>query len=282
MATATRRATWAFTPGAEIVEGRTAGRRLGGGRRHEVYLAWSTRLDAHVALKIVRPDLVSDDRARRVTRREAAMLGRLDHPGLPRLYGSDADGSRPHIEMEFVAGMRLSTVIRELGPLDPRRLAAVAADLAATLAHVHAAGVLHLDTKPSNVVMGDRARLIDFSVARYADRATRISGFVGSDAYMSPEQANPERWSTIGPRSDSWGLAATLHRAVTGRPPFARGRRDGIGRDRFPQLGAEPVALPGGSVPPVLLDAIMSALRDDPADRPSAADMLDAAMAAER
>ncbi|MBW3612639.1 MAG: protein kinase [Chloroflexi bacterium] len=147
--------------------------------------------------------------------------------------------------------------------------------MAATLHYLHAEGFVHLDVKPSNVIMGPTPRLVDLSVARRIDRAHLINGFVGTDAYMSPEQADPERWSTVGPQADVWGLGATLYAALAKRPPFPKGRRDAIGTERFPQLVRRPVQLDPIRHSPGLSELIMACLADDPAMRPSAAALFD-------
>ena len=266
---------WKFETGAEIVPGRSAQSLLGGGERFEAYVAWNERLMTPTVLKVLRPAFVDDERARRQMRREGELLGSLNHPGLTRLFDMDAEGPRPFLEIEYVEGPRLSTLIRRHGRLNPEQAFPLGRQLAATLHFLHAEGWLHLDVKPSNIIMGPTPRLIDLSVARRIDRARLINGHVGTDAYMSPEQADPDRWATIGPKSDVWGLAATLYYAVAKRVPHSKGRRDGGGAERFPQLVEQPVELDPIRHSPGLSELIMACLVRTPAARPSVAELFD-------
>jgi len=129
--------------------------------------------------------------------------------------------------------------------------------------------------KPSNIIMGPIPRLIDLSVAKATERAHATNGFVGTDAYMSPEQADPALWPTIGSRSDTWGLGATLYQAVAKRLPYGRGRHEATGAERFPQLVEEPLTLDPSRHSPGLSETVMSTLQRDPARRPSVTALFD-------
>ena len=266
---------WRFVGGDEILPRRTMHALLGGGERFEAYVAWNHRLMVPTVLKMLRPAYVDNGHARRRMVREGNLLARLQHPGLTRLLDMDAEGERPYIEMEYVDGPRLSTLIRRRGPMHPRDVLMLGRQLAATLRFLHGEGVLHLDVKPSNIMVGPRPRLIDLSVARTVGRAARINGYVGTDAYMSPEQADPGRWPTVGPKADTWGLGATLYYAVAGRTPHSRGRHAAAGSERFPQLVEAPGPLEPGRHAAGLVELIRDALRPSPEDRPSAAGMAD-------
>ena len=266
---------WKFETGDPIVAGRAAQSLLGGGERFEAYVAWNERLMTPTVIKILRPAFVDDARARRSLRREGDLLAGLQHPGLTRLFDMDADGPRPFLEIEYVEGPRLSTLIRRHGRLNPEQAFPLGRQLAATLHFLHAEGFLHLDVKPSNIIMGPTPRLIDLSVARRIERAHLVNGYVGTDAYMSPEQADPARWATIGPKSDTWGLAATLYYAVAKRLPHSKGRRDGTGAERFPQLVARPAELDPIRHSPGLSELVMACLVHDQAARPTVAELFD-------
>ena len=270
-----QKSTWSFGSGDEIVPGRTMQTLLGGGERFEAYVAWNHRLMTPTVIKILRPGYVDDERARRSVAKEGELLGRLQHPGLTRLFDMDADGERPFMEIEYVEGPRLSTLIRRHGRLNPEQAFPLGRQLAATLHFLHAEGILHLDVKPSNIIMGPTPRLIDLSVARRIDRAHLINGFVGTDAYMSPEQADPELWTTIGPAADTWGLGATLYYAVAKRLPHSKGRHDATGVERFPQLVESPAPLDPLRHSPGLVELIMDCLRRDPSARPTVAALFD-------
>jgi serine/threonine protein kinase len=269
------KAGWQFARGDEIVPGRTVQSLLGGGERYEAYVAWNHRLMTPTVIKILRPNVLEDERARRSMAKEGDLLAALQHPGLTRLFEMDAAGERPFIEIEYVEGPRLSTLIRRHGRLNPEQAFPLGRQLASTLHFLHAEGILHLDVKPSNIIMGPTPRLIDLSVARRADRAHLVNGFVGTDAYMSPEQADPALWSTIGPNSDTWGLGATLYHAVAKRTPHSRGRHEATGTERFPQLVESPAPLDPRRHSPGLVELIVDSMQRDPDARPSAAKLFD-------
>jgi serine/threonine protein kinase len=266
---------WQFVTGDEIGPGRTGQALLGGGERYEAYIAWNERLMTPTVVKVLRPGAVDDERARRSLAHEGRLLQRLQHPGLTRLFAMDAEGGRPFLELEYVDGPRLSTLIRRHGRLNPEQAFPLGRQLAATLHLLHGEGVLHLDVKPSNVIMGPIPRLIDLSVARSLERAPITSGFVGTDPYMSPEQADPAWWSQIGPKSDTWGLGATLYHAVAKRLPHRRGHHDATGADRFPQLVEEPAPLEPMRHSPGLPALLMRCLSREPGARPSVAELFE-------
>ncbi len=247
--------------------GRRAVRLLGGGRRYEAYLAWDDDLHALVVVKVLRPGLVDDPPTRAGLAGEVDVLGRLSHPVIVRAFGSDLDGPRPHVVLEFLDGPRLSTLIRRYGVV-VEQLLPLALQMCSALHYMSRRGVLHLDVKPRNIIMAGPPRLIDLSVARHADGVAAITGPVGTDAYMAPEQCDPSRFRDIGPPADVWGLGVTLYEALTTRTPFPAGTPD----DRFPQLHHAPAAFPDPRrVPPAVGDAVMACLDPDPGARPTAA-----------
>jgi eukaryotic-like serine/threonine-protein kinase len=266
--TRTIKSSWRFEPGTEIAPGRTVTRPLGGGDRFEAWLGWDADLSVPVVFKMLRPDRVDRARARAAIRREAAFLRELAHPNLVRSLGADIDGPRPYIVLEFAEGPRLSTAVRTSGPLAPERLAALATELASALASMHGAGLLHLDVKPSNVIMGRPLRLIDLSIVRRMADVASISAPLGTHAYMAPEQCDAARLHEIGPWTDVWGLGATLYQAANGRRPFRRREGDAP----HPQLTEPPRDfLPG--IPPALEDVIRACLDPDRRARPSLRDL---------
>jgi len=263
---------WGFARGDEIAPGLTALRRLGGGRRYDAYLAWDELLRSAVVAKVVRPHLVDDERALAALEAEWELVERLDHPAIVRGIAADLDGPRPHLVLEYLEGPRLSGLIRRGGALRVERLASLAARLAGALSYMHAEGVVHLDVKAGNTIMGAPPRLIDLSVARELDEAAEIRGPVGTAAYMAPEQCLPAELGPVGPAADVWGLGVTLYEAATGERPFPRGERDGEREERWPQLARDPRPL--GGVPAALAEPIMACLERDPARRPAAAELV--------
>jgi serine/threonine protein kinase len=271
------RQSWAFGEGDEIANGRTAVRLLGGGSRYEAYLVWDERLYALAVAKVLRPHLVSDGRATAELAEEADALGRLAHPVVVRGFDAVLEGPRPHLLLEHLEGPNLRRLIRRHGSVPLEQLLPLAAHVAAALHYMAGKGMVHLDVKPENIVMGVPPRLIDLSIARSLERAARTRSAIGTDAYMPPEQCLPaEHPGEIGPASDVWGLGATLHHAVRGAVPFPREREARDSADpyvRFPQLRADPPPLPR-NLPEALRDVIERALAKRPADRPTAAELV--------
>ena len=270
------KASWEFEEGTTIAPGRTTLRALGGGNRYEVYLVWDEHLHALMVAKLLRPDQVESESALRDLREEAGVLDRLAHPVLVRGFGAVLEGRHPHLLIEHLEGPTLRRLIRRGGPLPLEQLLPLALHVAAALHYMAAEGVVHLDVKPDNIVMGMPPRLIDLSIVRDLERAARLTRPVGTDAYMAPEQCDPARHpGQIGPPADVWGLAATLWHALSGERPFPRPKADADSEDpdvRWPQLHAEPAPLPR-SVPPELSEVLEAGLRKDPAARPQVAEL---------
>jgi eukaryotic-like serine/threonine-protein kinase len=209
---------WDFREDDVIAPGLRAVRLLGGGRRYEAHLAWAERLRALVVVKVVRPEQVADPHALEGIRREATMLRRLAHPMLLRSFGAQVDGDRPHLVLEHIEGPRLSTLLRRYGTSVEQALP-LALNLCAVLHYLAQEDVVHLDVKPSNIIMGGEPRLIDLSIARRLDELAELVTPVGTDRWMAPEQADVDRFGDIGPPSDVYGLGATLRAALPPRVP---------------------------------------------------------------
>jgi eukaryotic-like serine/threonine-protein kinase len=156
--------------------------------------------------------------------REARAAARLNHPGVVTLYDVLQDRGGTFIVMELVKAPTLADLVRAEGPLPPERVAELGGQLAGALEAAHAAGIVHRDVKPANVMVPPRgmAKLADFGIASLqGDPQLTSTGLViGSPAYMAPEQARGE---ASGPPVDFWALGATMFYAVEGEPPFDRG-----------------------------------------------------------
>src|ERR671914_2985311 len=198
----------------EIAPGLRTLRLLGGGLRYQAYIAHSEHLRALVVAKVVRDELAADPGVLAGLRGEARMLDRLAHPMLLRGFGAVLDGPRPHLVLELIEGPRLSTLIRRHG-VDLEQLLPLALNLCSVLHYLARERVVHLDVKPRNIIMGAEPRLIDLSIARSVDELALLRSPAGTDAYMAPEQCDPDRFGEIGPPADVWGLGVTLHEALT-------------------------------------------------------------------
>ncbi|MDN4173970.1 serine/threonine-protein kinase [Nocardioides sp. SOB77] len=262
------RDSWDLTQGDAITPELTAVKLLGGGSSYEAFLAFDDVTYAPVVVKVLRPGLVADASARRGLRREVEALATVNHPVVVRALRHDLDGDRPHLVLEQLDGPRLSTLVRRYGPLQEQQYLPLAIEVASALHYLRHLGWVHLDVKPSNVIMGAPARLIDLSVARPLADAEALSWTIGTDAYLAPEQAHPPTTGTPGHASDVWGLGATLFEAVAGHRAFADADPDARDlRDRYPQLWADPRPLPD-RVPHEVVKVVGAMLERDPADRP--------------
>jgi serine/threonine protein kinase len=260
--------SWQLAEGDPITADLTAMRLLGGGAAYEAYLAFDDITYSPVVVKVLRPGQVDDGSSRRGLAREVRALAEINHPVVGRGLRHELDGPRPHVVLEQVDGPRLSTLIRRYGPLQEQQYLPLAIDIASALHYLRGVGYVHLDIKPSNVIMGAPARLIDLSVARTIEEAASLIWPIGTDAYMAPEQCDPPATGSPGPASDVWGLGATLFEAVAGYKAFDEGDPSaGEAAARFPQLASAPCELPD-RVPPAVAKIVYAALDADPGCRP--------------
>ena len=241
-------------------------RRLGEGGMGVVYLAVDPQ-QRTVAVKALRQGVSFDPNARHRLAREVETMRRVHSPFVAEVLDADVSSEPPYIVTRYVEGRTLEDMVAESGPLAGAALARLAYGLASALAAVHAAGVVHRDLKPGNVMLADgRPVVIDFGIAQAPDltRLTMTGMFMGTPGYLAPEviEGKPS-----GPAADvhSWG--ATVAFAATGRPPFGIGTFETIfyrivhgqpDLDRFP---------------PALAPLVAHALARDPSRRPSAAEL---------
>ncbi|HET6818478.1 MAG TPA: serine/threonine-protein kinase [Mycobacteriales bacterium] len=242
---------------------------LGRGGMGVVWAAEDELLQRPVAVKEVRfPPTVDDeerDLLRERTLREARTAARLDHPCAVRVFDVCDDNEQPFIVMERLVGRTLSDIVKNDGPVSPARAAEIGMCLVDALSAAHAAGIVHRDVKPGNVVVGEdgRVTLTDFGIASTAgDPSITSTGLLlGSPAYIAPERA---RGGRPEPASDYWSLGATLYTAVEGHPPFDK-----------PEAVATLAAVvtephePCRRATGLLCDAIHGLLDKDPEARPS-------------
>lgn len=192
--------------------------RVATGGMGDVYRAHDRRLERTVAIKTLRAE---GDVARQRFDAEVATLAKLQHANIVPLFDAGEHDGVPFLVMAFIDGPTLSEVMAD-GPLEPDRAATIGAELAAALAYAHAAGVVHRDVKPGNVLFDERgvARLADFGIARLVDVAgiTATGVAIGTAAYIAPEQLT--RDAEVGPPADVYALGLVLLEALTGEREF--------------------------------------------------------------
>jgi serine/threonine protein kinase len=255
---------------------------VGSGGIGILYRARQLRLDRPVALKLVDAEVARQPVVRERLRREARTVAALDHPNIVPLYEAGEEDGTLYIATRWVDGTELGAVIRRDGPLEPRRAARIAAQIASALEVAHEQGLLHRDVKPSNMILTseDHVYLTDFGLTKRADSAsgfTAAGQMLGTIDYVAPEQIEG---GEADPRGDVYGLACVLFETLVGTAPFA-GESGGMAK-MWAHLNAEPPSAreQRPEVPEALDDAIRAALAKKPDDRPSAAAFGPAVLAA--
>jgi S-DNA-T family DNA segregation ATPase FtsK/SpoIIIE len=196
-------------------------RPIGAGGFGTVYEAFDEKLRRRVALKIAHPIMMQDADLRSRFIREGRTAAGVRHNGIVVVYDADSDGTFYYIASEFLDGRTLKEILNG-GPLEMVRAVQITIELAKALAQAHAAGVVHRDVKPSNVMITNsgEVKLIDFGLARLnASTQTGDTAQLGTPIYMSPEQAEG-RNDQVGPASDQYGLGVILYEMLCGKPPF--------------------------------------------------------------
>ncbi|WP_051366766.1 serine/threonine-protein kinase [Hamadaea tsunoensis] len=210
-----------------LIAGRYVLRRsVGSGGMGRVWLARDELLHRDVAIKEVVPPkwLTEAERGelRELTLREARAAARLNHANVVKIYDVVHTEQWPWIVMEYVQSRSLQAVLEEEGPLAPERVAGIGLAVLDALRSAHAAGVLHRDVKPHNVLIGTDGRVVltDFGLASLdTDNAVSRPGLIATPQYLAPERA---RRGVSTPDADMWSLGATLYAAVEGRTPYGR------------------------------------------------------------
>lgn len=244
---------------------------LGRGGMAEVYDGYDERLHRQVAVKLLRPDLAADPGIRSRFEVEARAAAGLSHPNVVGVYDTGEDRGTPFIVMERLPGETLADRMAA-GPIEQSWLARVAGDVLGALGAAHAAGVVHRDVKPGNILLGadECAKVADFGIAKSAEVAADVTGtglLVGTPAYLAPERLEG---LPATPRSDLYSLGVVLYEALAGVKPFdgatSVATANAVLHDR-----PRPLRELRPDVEPAFAAAIEQAMAKDPAARPASA-----------
>jgi Protein kinase domain/WD domain, G-beta repeat len=213
--------------GAQIAGYRLA-EQIGHGGMAVVYRAWDERLQRQAALKILSPALAADESFRHRFIRESRAAAAVDHPNIIPVFEAGEAGGVLFIAMRYVPDGDARTLLRRIGPLPPERAMAIITSVAAALDAAHAAGLVHRDVKPSNMLMDirpgqpDHVYLADFGLTkamRSPGSITGTGGFLGTVDYAAPEQIEGR---DVDGRTDEYALACAAYELLSGAPPFPR------------------------------------------------------------
>jgi serine/threonine protein kinase len=241
--------------------------RIAVGGMGAVYEALDERLGRTVAVKVLKTELALDPRFVERFRREARAIAALAHPNIANVYDYGEDGDAYFIVMEYAAGEDLARLLRAVGSIAPDRATLIASQMCAALAHAHAAGIVHRDVKPGNVILGpgDRVKVTDFGIARAVGDSTLTAtgSILGTAQYVSPEQA---AGGPVGPACDIYATGIVLYEMLTGSVPFTGNSAVAVAMRHISDPVPPPSRLAAGVGP--ALDAVVArATAKEPRDR---------------
>jgi len=253
-------------------------RLLGRGGMGEVYEAEHTVKEWTVAVKLMSENFSKDPVFRERMKREARITGRLQEPHVVPIHDYGEIDGQMFLEMRLIEGVDLDTVLKRFGPLTPARAVAIITQVASALDAAHAAGVMHRDIKPPNILVtrDDFAYLVDFGIASATtdEKITQLGTAVGTWKYMAPERFSNDE---VTYRADIYALACVLHECLTGTPPYKSDSATTLVTSHL----MEPVPQPSAARPgvPRAFDAVVArGMAKKPEDRYASAG--DLAMAA--
>lgn len=248
--------------------------KIGDGGMAEVYLAYHSLLNRHVAIKFIRPELSLDENFRTRFEREARIAARLTHPNIVRIFDFGSFNHRYYLVMEYIQGVTLKDYLKRIYALNTLlsldEIISIISQVGEALDYIHRMGIIHRDIKPDNIMWTPDGRicLSDFGVARVIglDGDQTGSGTIlGTPAYMSPEHILSDG-TRLSPASDIYSLGVILFELIAGKPPFTANTPILV---MLKHLN-EPVpdlTTPLLDIPDVLEDVIRKALAKDPAER---------------
>lgn len=204
---------------------------VGKGGMGSVYKVYQKGIDRTLAIKILQPSLAADPVALKRFEQEVDSASKLSHPNLAAVYGHGKTKSgAPYLVMDYLDGESLSSFLKRIGTVDPKRALAIFAQIASALAHAHENSVIHRDIKPTNIIITvtadgvDKAHIVDFGIAKVMPTANRethdlteTGEVFGSPHYMSPEQC---LGFMLDERSDVYSFGCLMYEVLTGEPPF--------------------------------------------------------------
>jgi serine/threonine protein kinase len=243
-------------------------RRLGQGGMGAVYLGES-QAGLKVAIKVIHPHLASNEEFRERFRSEVELARQVARFSTAPILDSDTSADPPYIVSEFIDGPTLSAAVKEQGPLSGSQLHALGVGIAGALTAIHSVGIVHRDLKPANVLLSRFGpRVIDFGIARAKDAVsgfTRTGQYIGSPSYMAPEQFRGE---PITRAADLFAWGAVMAFAGTGRQPFGTSTEAVLYRVVYGEADLD-------GLDPQLMALVQRTLSKDPAQRPTAQQLLD-------
>ena len=251
---------------------------IGRGGMSVIYLATQVRLDRKVALKLLASELAEDERFRERFIREAHLASEINHPNIIPIYDAGEDAGYLYLAMRYVSGQSLRELLKKDGSLGLGRLIYVIEQMASALDTAHAAGLVHRDVKPANILLeeaSDHAYLTDFGVAkRTTARFTQTGMILGTFEYLAPEQIEA---LPVDARTDVYALGCTIYECITGALPFDRESEVAI---MHAHLTAPPPSVTQlrPDLPLALNDVVAKALAKAPDDRYGSCGQLAAAL----